>query len=146
MKALLVRRPWIDMILDRRKTWELRGSRTAVRGTIALAQAGSKHLVGAARLADVVGPLSASRLQQTIKLHGVSAADLRRPNRYANTYAWVLTAARRLRPPIPYHHPSGAVIWVNLQPRVSSAIRAAGRRRHSTSKRPPTQPRSIPPP
>src|SRR5215831_14717644 len=35
LRALLIRRPWIDMILDGRKTWEMRGARTSVRGRIA---------------------------------------------------------------------------------------------------------------
>ena len=144
LKALLIRSPWIDMILDGRKTWELRGSRTTVRGTIALAQAGSKHLVGTARLSDVVGPLPPSKLRRATKLHGLSAADLRRPSRYAKTYAWVLTAVRRLQPPIRYQHPSGAVIWVNVQPRTSRAVRAAGRRHRSPDERPSRQARHRP--
>ena len=36
MKALIVREPWIDLILDGHKTWELRTQPTSIRGRIAL--------------------------------------------------------------------------------------------------------------
>jgi hypothetical protein len=42
---------------------------------------------------------------------------------YRNTYAWVMDKAQQLPKPVPYHHPSGAVIWVNLGPDVAKAIR-----------------------
>ena len=32
-RALLVRHPWIDMILDGKKTWEIHGSRTGIKET-----------------------------------------------------------------------------------------------------------------
>ena len=35
-------------------------------------------------------------------------------------YAWVLANARAFREGIPYRHPLGAVIWVNLSPSVVS--------------------------
>jgi hypothetical protein len=139
VKALLIRQPWIDMILDGRKTWELRGSRTAVRGTIALVEAGSGHIVGTARLADVIGPVASTQLRHTTALHGVPSVDLRDPPRYANTYAWVLTTVRRPPRPVPYHHPSGAVIWVNLSRRTSRLVGAARqpRRTRGPGRRPP---------
>ena len=38
MKALIVKKPWIDYILDGIKTWEIRGSKTNIRGKIELIQ------------------------------------------------------------------------------------------------------------
>ena len=129
VKALLIRPPWIDMILDGKKTWELRGSRTTAHGVIALIAAGSKHIVGTARLSDVVGPSpspssGADHLTAFLRL----GADLRRPRRYAKASRTV-TAVRRLPRPVRYKHPSGAVIWVNLPPRLSHMVRAAGQQR-----------------
>jgi hypothetical protein len=49
MRALLIRHPWIDMILDGKKTWEIRGSRTAIRETIGLIPSASGTVVGIAR-------------------------------------------------------------------------------------------------
>ena len=42
---------------------------------------------------------------------------------YGKPYAWVMQGARRLKEPIPYRHPSGAVKWVSLGIEVQRAIR-----------------------
>jgi hypothetical protein len=41
---------------------------------------------------------------------------------YERTFAWVLQNARRLSEPVPYSHPYGAVIWVNLTPAVENVV------------------------
>jgi hypothetical protein len=46
------------MILARKKTWEFRGKKTNVRGTIALIRGGSGLIVDTCELVDVVGPLT----------------------------------------------------------------------------------------
>ena len=47
---------------------------------------------------------------------------------YRQTFAWVVKNARRLERPIPYKHPSGAVIWVRLDAAVERKVNArAGR-------------------
>ena len=51
MQGLIIRQPYIDMILDGRKTWEMRSKRCNRRGQIALIQQGTKTVVG---VADVV--------------------------------------------------------------------------------------------
>ena len=33
---------------------------------------------------------------------------------YKNTYAWIISNAKKYEKPIPYKHPMGAVIWVNI--------------------------------
>ena len=122
MKALIVKQPWIDKILSGAKVWELRGSRTQTRGPIALIQGGSGTLVGVCEVVGVKGPLSKSALRQTTSRHRVPSAVLNDGLRYRQTYAWVLRGAQKLRAPIRYRHPSGAVIWVKLTPYVAKAI------------------------
>jgi ASCH domain len=115
-KALIVRSPWIERILDRTKTWELRGRRTTLRGRVGLIRSRSKCVVGTCEIVDVLGPLSVADLRGSREKHCVPLDQLRELH-YRKTYAWVLRNARRLRHPVPYQHPSGAVIWVNLTPR-----------------------------
>lgn len=122
MKALVVKQPWIDKILSGAKVWELRGSRTQTRGTIALIKGGSGTVVGVCEVVGVEGPLSISTLRRTTSRHRVPGAILNKALWYRTTYAWVLRRARRLRTPVPYCHPSGAVIWVKLTPVVAKAI------------------------
>lgn len=122
MKALVIKQPWIDMILAGRKMWELRGSSTKARGTIALIESGSGLVVGTCDLVDVVGPLSIADLKRTTRRHCVPARQLGRKTPYKRTHAWVLANARRLKKPVPYKHPQGAVIWVKLNSTVSKRV------------------------
>ena len=113
MKALIIKKHWIDEILSGRKTWELRGSRTSTRGRIGLIESGSGHVIGTCEVVDVIGPLSAAELRRTVTKHRVPLKRLRRAP-YKQTYAWVMQGARRYARPRRYEHPRGAVIWVNL--------------------------------
>jgi hypothetical protein len=42
---------------------------------------------------------------------------------YKYTFAWVLANARRFKTPVPYRHPSGAVIWVALDEATERAVK-----------------------
>ena len=114
MYGLLVKSPWIEMILERRKTWEIRGSRTSRRGQIALIKAGSGLVVGYCNLNNVVGPLSNEDMRRTAGEHRIPLSSLSNGTPYPKTYAWELSDAYPLINPIQYQHPFGAVIWVNL--------------------------------
>ena len=37
-------------------------------------------------------------------------------------YAWELSNVRQLKRPVPYSHPQGAVIWVNLESRICAQV------------------------
>src|ERR1017187_7955597 len=113
MRALLIRHPWIDMILDGGKTWEIRGSRTSVRCQIALIASGSGTVVGVCDLVDCIGPLTANQFRTNAKKAGMRPSEATL-GWYRQTYAWVMAKPRRLKHPVPYEHPSGAVIWVRL--------------------------------
>jgi hypothetical protein len=122
MRALLIRHPWIDMILDRKKTWEIRGSRTAIRETIGLIPSASSTVVGVCNVVDCVGPLSAEEFRRNARKAGMSRGEAEL-GYYRKTYAWVVEGARWLTTPVPYRHPPGAVIWVSLNDEVERAIR-----------------------
>jgi hypothetical protein len=114
MDGLIVKKIWLDLILSGEKTWELRGSRTQKRGQIALIQSGSGLIMGVCNLVEVRGPLSIDELEESFDKHRVPIEYLKSHLSYENTFAWILRQARRLSKPIPYKHPSGAVIWVKL--------------------------------
>ena len=121
MRALLIRQPWIDMILEGMKTWELRGSRTSVRGGIGLIASRSGTVIGVCDLVDCVGPLSDEELRSNAVKAGMTPEEA--TSAYRQTYAWVVSNARRLATPVPYRHPSGAIIWVKLEENVEREIR-----------------------
>jgi len=121
MRALLIRHPWIDMILDGTKTWEVRGSRTAIRETIALVPSGCGKISGVCELVDCIGPLTANSFRKHAEKAGMRPSEAKL-GRYRQTFAWVLAKPKRLKRPVPYEHPSGAVIWVNLDQSVERKI------------------------
>lgn len=118
-RGLLIRKEHLDRILAGTKTWEIRSRATSKLGPVALIQSGSGEVVGVCEIVDVIGPLSLAELQRNARKAGARADKLD----YRRTYAWVLRRARRLRKPIPYRHPRGAVIWVKLEPSVTRRVR-----------------------
>ena len=128
MKGLLIRSPWVDLILEGRKSWEIRGTSTSIRGEIALIASGTGTVVGTCELLEAVGPLTLAEYKRNAARIGVASSELGRRKPYDKTYAWVLTNASQLAKPVAYSHPSGAVIWVNLPEDVARRIKRARRR------------------
>lgn len=114
MKALIIRSKWLDLILEGKKTWELRTNQTKIRGRIALIRAGSGVVEATAELVECLPPLNRDQLSRTCTFHGVSPdlEDVVLENGW--TTPWVLGGVRKLERPIPYQHPSGAVVWVEV--------------------------------
>ena len=110
MKGLIIKQPWIDLILDGKKTWEVRGSNTKIRGQIELIQSGSGLVVGECEIIDCK-ELSLKEYQNGFDKHQIMSATVLP---YKKTYAWVVANARRYEIPRRYKHPNGAIIWVNL--------------------------------
>ena len=123
VRGLLIKREFMELILAGKKEWELRGSRSQIRGPIALIESGSGTVVGTCTLDDVIGPLTLKEMQGNAKRIGCKASDLT-SKYYQNTFAWVLGNVESLSRPVPYKHPSGAVIWVKLSPAVVKKIQA----------------------
>jgi len=108
-KGLLIRPPWIHLILQGIKTWEMRSTDTRYRGPILLIEAGAGLVLGKAELVGTRKILPEERAA-TQSCHQVSELTLL--DRWC--YAWQLEHAHAFLVPKPYSHPRGAVIWVNL--------------------------------
>ena len=111
MKALIIRKPWIDFILDGKKAWEIRGSNTNIRGKIERIQSQSGLVIGKCELVDSI-QLDLKTYQSSSDKHCIKEELEKLP--YKKTYAWVIRNPIRYEKPRPYKHPSGAVIWVKL--------------------------------
>ena len=112
MKGLLIKSPWVNFILEGRKTWEIRGSSTHIRGRVGLIQSGTGTVVGTVNIVDS-RPLTIGEYRENSDRHCIdNARSLPLP--YRKTYAWVLEDPVVFETPLPYKHPSGAVIWVDL--------------------------------
>jgi hypothetical protein len=123
IKGLIIDMPHIDNILSGRKIWEMRSSLTKIRGMVALIRKGSGQVIGVAELTDSIGPFSTDEMLANQPKHMISTTRLADPKVSKWNKAWVMKNARLLQRPVPYNHPNGAVIWVNLEPAVLAAVR-----------------------
>ena len=122
MKGLIIREPWIDMILNGSKTWELRTQRTTLRGEIALIRKGSGQIEAVAQLVDSLHPLDPQGLADSVQFHGVPRSQQATVISNGWLFPWLIVDTRRLSSPVPYTHPNGAVTWVDLDTAVTQAI------------------------
>lgn len=111
MKCLIIKKRWLDLILSGQKTLEIRGRNTNIRGWIGLIESGSGKIVGKAKL-NASSKLSEDEYYKLTEFHRVTLNYNKLP--YKTPYAWGITQAERLQNPIPYKHPKGAIIWVNI--------------------------------
>jgi hypothetical protein len=124
MKGLLIKTPHIEKIIEGKKTWELRGSQSKnLNTTIGLIRSTSGLVVGTCKLAKVHGPLTRADLEKNVSKHCLDVNGIEDfLGRYKKCYAWELTEVSKLKTTVPYKHPNGAVIWVNLEDSVTKQI------------------------
>ena len=108
---LVVKNPWLDLILAKDKTWEIRDAQTKQRGKIHLALSGAGgRIVGQCCITDSFA-VDQSVLKKTYSKHRIKDLAV---IKYRRPHAWVLTKARRYKKPFVYSHPRGANKWVKL--------------------------------
>lgn len=98
-KGLIINKVSLDKIFDQGKVWEMRSTRTNVRGNIKLIESGIKMIVGEA---DLVGcheiPTAKNRQRQLFFFHKVDQYEFMEKRKWA----WVLNNVKRYDKPIPY--------------------------------------------
>ncbi|MDG1463126.1 MAG: hypothetical protein P8R04_06090, partial [Gammaproteobacteria bacterium] len=121
-QGLIIDTPWIDYLQDGKKSWEMRSTLTQKRGWFGLITKGSGMITGVAELVDVHGPLAKPEMLASVDKHCIPEEMIVSGEVDKWCYAWVLQNVRKLSQPVPYSHPSGAVIWVNLEPEVGTIL------------------------
>ena len=106
----MVKQQWIDLILDGKKTWEIRGQRCLKRGLVHLALSGTNSILGSIRI-EGCRKLARCCFNKHFMKHRVPNL---RDVRYATIYAWEMTEPQRFEPPLHYKPHRGAVIWTQL--------------------------------
>ena len=108
---LVVKNPWVDLILDKKKTWEIRGEATQQRGLIHLALSGAGgRIVGQCHITDSFA-IDKDELANHFSKHQISDLSV---ISYRRPHVWVLSKARRYKKPFVYAHPQGAIKWVKV--------------------------------
>ena len=116
-RGLIIRKQWLDLILSGKKTWEMRSATTKISGRIAPIEAGSGLIAGEAVLTGCIGLFGADACREYQHKHCIT--DLSLLEKW--NCAWELESAKRYDEPIPYTHPRGAVIWVDLKKAIAGA-------------------------
>lgn len=91
--ALIIRKPWIDLIVDGLKTWEMRSRLTNKKGTILLIQGGSGLVIGQCKLLGAA-VVSKADFNDNKEKHRISDQSLL--DRWP--VAWMLSDAKRFNP------------------------------------------------
>lgn len=113
-RGLLIGQPFADWVVDGKKTWEIRGRATKVRGRVAIIASGTGTVIGTCEFCDVEGPLTLKDLRSNPRKRNLRTSRVAELPYSDHTYAWVLRSAMRLRKAVPYDHPQGTIIWVKL--------------------------------
>lgn len=108
-KGLIVKSEWLNEMFVNGKRWEMRSTNTKHRGEFNLIEQGTGLVVGKATLIDSF-KVDEALAKCSVDIHKVT--DLFLLKKWC--WAWSLTDVIKYDKPIPYTHPKGAVIWVNL--------------------------------
>ncbi len=125
-RLLVVAEPWASLLVDGKKTWELRTTSTKIRGPIGIVAKGTGTIIGAVDLIGLHGPFTRSEIVPYEHFHRVPASSTSTYSGPKGLYAWEVTGAARFDQPVPYRHPQGAVIWVLLDPKIEVPGRIPG--------------------
>ncbi len=107
-KALCLKPKWADLIIKGEKSVELRSRMTNTRGRVSIAHSAQLH--GEVDIMDSF-PVSDEWVATHKELHKVDdPVFLTQP-----LFAWILRDPEKYDHPVPYKHPRGAVIWVDLK-------------------------------
>lgn len=115
-RGLIIKERPLNKIFEHKKLWEIRSSNTNIRGKIFLIQSGTKMILGECRIIDCI-KLDENMFENNRSIHfsHKKYSELL----YKTPYAWVIDekSIKKYEQPVQYEHPSGAIIWVNLENR-----------------------------
>ena len=122
--GLFIKSPWIDLILDGKKTWELRSKKTGKRERIALVESGSRLIKGTCEIVRVRGALRKATLLEHLDKHQVPRERIEAGLGRNHVYAWVMADPIWLDDPPVVPYLRGPVVWIDLTrwPEIIEAI------------------------
>jgi ASCH domain-containing protein len=121
-RGLVIQQPWVGMIAEGKKTWEMRTKRTRVRGWVGLIEKGTGQVIGVAYLKNSPPELQRHKHHLHYRKHRMLAEPGKKSYSGKYLFPWVVTKAIKLAKPVPYEHPSGAVTWVKFSDEVGRAL------------------------
>lgn len=110
-RVLTIKPQWLRLILEGKKTWEIRSNDLKQLGPVHLSPSGTNDIVATCEISQCVR-LTPGIFYDSIAKHRLSELG---EVKYKNPYAWVLTNVKRVDPPLVYKHKIGAVIFTRLR-------------------------------
>jgi hypothetical protein len=130
-RTLLIMAEPLAKILSGQKVWEVRRRRTRFLGErIGLSESGANRIVATCTIIENRGPLTYSEVIKNARRMGHTRAGvahnpgLLRQIKERKLYVWVLANVRKLRKPVAFKNPPGAVIFAKVP--LAVARRASG--------------------
>lgn len=113
-KLLTILPPYATMVVEGKKTGELRSEDCKYRGQFFVAESGSGKVIGAATLSDTKQMVKAN-LKDSFAQHQVGDDFLKDYcAKHEEVWMWVLTNPVKFKEPVPYTHNQGAVKFMWL--------------------------------
>jgi len=113
LRGLIIRQPYAGWIVEGKKIWEIRKSRTRIRGEVLIISNGKA--IGKAELVDVLGPFTPEELAEHGDKHLVDYPFLRDYSNGKPLYAWVFKNARKFERPVRVRLKKGVQVWANVE-------------------------------
>ena len=110
MDGLIVSQPYANLIIGKKKTWELRTRKPPtekINSEIFLLS--EENMLGEIKIKNTKGPLGLKELKENYNLHQSSVEDI---DDGFSCYAWEIDVCEIFDEPKKYFHPNGARIWV----------------------------------
>lgn len=113
MDGLIIKKEWLDLILNGKKTMEIRGNvpRKHIGKRIALIESKSCFIRGECFLYGVDRLWLDNWFERDQKFHQIPMPR-KGLIKYKKPYAWWLSRVKKYNKPIPYVRKKGQVIWV----------------------------------
>lgn len=112
VRGLIVKEPYATMIVRGEKKWEIRKTKTKIRGQVYIILNG--HIIGVANLVDVLGPFDVDELLKYSEKHKIDEEYLKKYSNGKKLYAWVFEDPKEFKKKIKLEIPKGAQVWVKL--------------------------------
>ena len=110
-RVLKIKPRWLKLIVEGKKTWEIRNNGLKQLGPVHLSSSGTTDIVATCTISSCVR-LTSGIFNENMAKHCLSSwCEVK----YKNPYAWVLTNLSRVDPPLKYKHKDGAVIFISLR-------------------------------
>ncbi|MDM7324310.1 MAG: ASCH domain-containing protein [Thermus sp.] len=111
-RGLIVREPYASLIVDGKKTWEIRKHKTRHRGPLGIIAHG--YLIGQTDVVGVEGPFTVEELLAHQEKHLAEESFLRAYAQGQPLYAWILERSLRYPHPLFVPKKAGRIMFVDL--------------------------------